>query len=74
MDVRELKDVLGSMAVREQCYAISDGLKIDALVLYKKNMVWDFFYYREKGERIGHRVFKTESEACLYLLDRIKTR
>ena len=33
MNVRELKDVLGSMEIPEQCYAINDGLKIDASVL-----------------------------------------
>lgn len=74
MNIKKLKEVLESMVVPDWWYAINEGLKIDALVLYENYMFWEYFYYSEKGERIDHKIFTTESEAYLYLLGRIKTQ
>jgi hypothetical protein len=72
MNIRKLKAVLESMAVPHRWYSINDGLKVDALVLYENYRYWEFFYYSEKGDRLDHKIFETEHEACLYFLDKIR--
>ncbi|MCH5716912.1 hypothetical protein [Niabella hibiscisoli] len=74
MNVEELKTILKSLNVPDQWYAINDGLKADALILYENYKCWELFYYSERGDRLDHKVFETEEEACLYLLERIKTQ
>ncbi len=72
MNVEELKRILQSLNVPDQWYVLNNGLKADALVLYENYRYWEFFYYSERGERLDHKMFETEDEACLYLLEKIK--
>ena len=71
MTVNELSLVLQQLGVPEFLYFLHcDGLPNEAFCLAKRES-W-VVYYSERGQRSGLRSFETESDACEYLLSKLK--
>lgn len=71
MNKLELIKKLKEKGILESAYSLNGGLPGDKYVLSDDGYgVWSV-YYSERGERIGEKNFKSESEACTYLLKKL---
>jgi hypothetical protein len=68
MNRQELKQRLIEENVIESAYSLESGLAGEQYVLSDEGGGnWSVFY-NERGQRIGHRKFNSEDEACAYML------
>lgn len=71
MNRQELKAALQAARIRDDAYDLNGGHLPEAYTLGGANANW-FVYYSERGLETGRREFSTESEACQYLLNKLK--
>ncbi len=72
MNLSELKELIITHNIPDKWYSIDEGLKPDALILYKNYSSWEFFYLSEKGERNDYKAFERETDAYQFLWNRLK--
>lgn len=70
MNRSELEAKLKSEKVSLWAYDLENVGKDETFCLEKTDSGWSV-YYRERGNRNGEREFKSEAEACAYLLEEI---
>jgi hypothetical protein len=72
MNTKEVERKLKAENVPGDCYSImKGGLPNEAYCLNAENGAW-VVYYSERGNRSGLTVFRTESEACTCLYNKVK--
>jgi hypothetical protein len=67
----EEKGLIARFEIPDRWYSINEGLKPDALILYKNYSLWEFFYLEEKGDRLDFKVFKNEEDAYEHLWNKL---
>lgn len=72
MDIKQLELELSNLNVPNSYYSINGSLKTDAYILNKVYSKWEYFYFDEKGNKENYRIFDEESDACNYLLEKLK--
>ena len=73
MTIRELQEILLLEHVREDAYDLNGGHRPEAYTLRQEDDSKWYVYYSEKGRESGRREFPTESQACEYLLARLRS-
>ncbi|GHB76213.1 hypothetical protein GCM10008107_27100 [Psychrosphaera saromensis] len=70
----ELKIVLDAEQIKENTYSLvaKDFDPNEVTCLRKKGESW-VVYYSERGLQTGKELFKTESEACIHLLELLRS-
>ena len=71
MNLKELKEKLQKIGVKESQYSINEGLKETALVVENLGGVWKVFYF-ERGQEELVGIFKSEEDAFEGLLNSFK--
>ena len=72
MNRRKLQDSLTALGVRPDAYSLNGGYPNESYVLSYDGRRWSV-YYSERGQASGVKEFETESEACAYILQLIKS-
>jgi hypothetical protein len=72
MNRQELREKLRKEGIRDDSYDLSGGHLSEALTLAEVYGRW-FVYYSEKGLESGKKEFAIETEACEYLLKKLKS-
>jgi hypothetical protein len=67
MNRTTLKELLDAENVDPAAYSLEGGMPFEAYVLNRSASAWVVFY-SERGLRSGEVEFRTEGEACEYLL------
>lgn len=71
MNKLELRKKLKKKRILESAYSLDGGLPGDKYVLSDDGYGTWSVYYSERGERIGEKRFNSESEACIYLFEKL---
>ena len=71
MTALELKDILEREQFIPSTYSLTGGRHQDAYCLSNEDGAW-LVYYSEHGEESGRVSFGSESEACEYLLQKMR--
>mgnify|MGYP001547317752 CR=1 FL=1 len=66
MNFNDLKTKLDSIGVNEQTYCLGGDFGDEQYCLEKINHRWRY-YYSERGQKMGERLFDNESDACEYM-------
>jgi hypothetical protein len=74
MTLDELMEKITANDVPDRWYCIDDGLKTDALHLYKNYSKWEYFYLDERGNRNDFIVFYSDDEAFEFLWGQIESQ
>jgi hypothetical protein len=74
MTLAELKKKIDEYNIPDRWYAINEGEKPNALILYKTYANWEFFHVDNEGEKSNHVLFATEEEAYDYLWQQLHRR
>jgi hypothetical protein len=73
MNVQKLKDALADLGIRHDAVSINElDTAAEQYRLEKISGFWTV-YYSERGAMIGTRKFLHEEDACIYLLDLLKS-
>lgn len=72
MNINELKSVLESERFIKNTYSLTGGRHQDAYCLSFENGLWQV-YYSERGEEIERTIFDSESEACEFFLNKMRS-
>ena len=73
MNTEELKKELNKLKIPENFYSINEKSWLaDAYILQKNYYIWEFYYVDERGGKNDYKTFKTEDDACEYMLEAIK--
>lgn len=72
MNLEALKEKLQQHDIPERWYSLDDGLKPDALIIYKNYSLWECFYLDEKGNRNLESVCRNEEDAYDWLWDKLQ--
>ncbi|MGN6568265.1 MAG: hypothetical protein ACTHJ0_09945 [Flavipsychrobacter sp.] len=72
MHAEQLKEELNKIGIPWERYSLNGDLVFDSIVLYKNYMIWEVFYYDERGVRIDEKTFDSETSACEYILKLFK--
>lgn len=72
MNREELKKTLEKEHIRPDVYDLNGGHIDETLTLGEANGRW-FVYYSERGLESDRREFDTETEACEYLLSKLRS-
>ncbi len=73
MKHEELKKELKKLKIPESYYSINGNSWLaDAYILQKNYYIWEFYYVDERGGKNDYKIFKTEDEACEYMLKALK--
>ena len=73
MDISYLIKTLDEMGVPKRYYSINENLASDTYILNEIYGKWEYFYFDEKGNRNNYHIFENENDACIYMLDILKT-
>jgi hypothetical protein len=68
---QELREALRRERIREDAYDLDGGHLLETYTLGEANDKW-FVYYSERGLESGKKEFASETEACEYLLNKLK--
>jgi hypothetical protein len=71
MNRQELRAVLREERIRDDAYDLKGGHLPETYSLGEANNIW-FVYYSERGLESGKKEFVSETEACEYLLNKLK--
>lgn len=71
MTITELKSILELEQFIPNTYSLTGGRHQDAYCLSREDDKW-FVYYSERGEEIDKVCFRSESEACNDLLQKMR--
>ena len=69
MNIALLIKKLDEIGVPKRYYSINGNLLSDTYILNKIYGQWEYFYFDEKGNKNGYKVFNNENDACLYMLN-----
>lgn len=69
MIVKDLKDKLKKLNIKESHYSLSGELKSDSIILYYNYTKWEIFYMDEKGHRNQLGIFDKEEDACNFFYE-----
>ena len=73
MNVEELKKELKKLKIPESFYSINGSSWLaDTYILQRNYYIWEFYYVDERGGKNDYKIFKTEEEACEYMLKALK--
>ena len=72
MNIQDLETILRNENIREDAYDLSGGHRPETYTLRRGSGEEWFYYYSEKGQESGRKQFPTESEACDYLLNKLR--
>ena len=70
MNRRDIKIILQQNNVPDDLYSLDGGFPSESYCINKTSEAWEV-YYSERGIKSGLVNFKSESEACEYLLEEI---
>ena len=70
MNSQELRDALRQERIRDDAYDLDGGHLPETYPLSEANGKW-FVYYSERGLEGGKKECASESEACVYLLNKL---
>lgn len=68
MKIKQLEERLDEMGISKSSYSINSDLSTDTFILNEIYGKWEYFYFDEKGNKLGYKTFETEDEACEYLI------
>ena len=71
MNRQELRDALREERIRDDAYDLDGGHLPETYTLSEAHGKW-FVYYSERGLEGGKKEFASETEACEYLLNKLK--
>ena len=74
MNRKELQEALRREHIQDRCYSL-EAKNFDpdeALCLRQESGKW-VVYYSERGLQTGKQVFKLEADACLYMLESLRS-
>ena len=66
MNLIELKKQLDDLGVNENSYSLGENFEDEQYCLEKTGEKWHY-YYSERGEKTGERVFDCEDDACEFM-------
>jgi len=69
MNTSELRVRLESMNIRSTEYSLDGSLQPAAIILLRKYAGWDVFYCDERGGEHNRKAFRSEAEACQYIVE-----
>jgi hypothetical protein len=72
MNKKSLKKSLDNLKVNPAFYSLEGELLPDRLILNKNYIIWEVFYFDERGNINNLKKFTEEEEACLYIYDYFK--
>ena len=72
MNVQELKDILRAEGIEERYFSAAGQANDESFVIEMREGNDWHVYYSEHGQRTDERYFSTESEACTYILSRLR--
>lgn len=72
MNKTELCGILDQQGIDPDSYDLNGGLLPEKYILEEQAGKWSV-YYSERGLQTGKRIFATEAQACLYLLDKLQS-
>lgn len=67
MNKEALKLKLDLLGVNPIQYSLNGELKLDSIILFYSNTVWEVFYQDERGGKNDQKRFASESDACEYI-------
>ena len=70
MNQKETIELLNKLKIRKDSYSFSCNLPNESYCLCYDNNNWQY-YYSERGQKTGLKIFGNEHDACLYLLERL---
>ena len=71
MNRQELREALRSECIRDDAYDLNGGHLPEKYTLGEADGKW-FVYYSERGLESGKQEFASETDACTYLLNKLK--
>ncbi|KIO76716.1 hypothetical protein TH53_13660 [Pedobacter lusitanus] len=69
MNKEELKQKLVELNIKSEFYSLDGESLPDRIVMSQNYDKWDVFYFDERGNRDGEKIFSSESVACNYVYD-----
>ena len=72
MNIQDLETILRDENIREDAYDLSGGHRPETYTLRRGSGGEWFYYYSEKGQESDRRQFRTESDACEYILAKLR--
>ena len=70
MNIDQLRLKLNELEIKKDAYSLLSSPKDETYCLEYKFGQWSYFY-SERGQRSGEKVFSNECEACIYFYDQI---
>jgi hypothetical protein len=71
MTVEELRKELVQLGVKNSAYSICSEIGNEQYCLESAEGKW-YYFYSERGQRSGEKIFQDESEACEFFLSLLK--
>jgi len=71
MNKQQLREILSKECIRDDVYDLDGGHPDEVYTLHEQNGCW-LVYYSERGLKSEKKEFGTESEACEYLLNKLR--
>jgi hypothetical protein len=68
MTLLELELELKRLKISKDSYSLNGGLPNECFCISQVNSIWKV-YYSERGHKSQLKIFKSESEACIYFLN-----
>ena len=72
MNKNELRKALEREGFSHKCYDLEGGLLSERYTLANEANTWSV-YYSERGLQAGKKLFASESEACEYFLNELRS-
>jgi hypothetical protein len=72
MNKTKLQEVLNREEFNPRVYGLDGGMPDERLVLSDERSQW-CVYYSERGRRTDEKCFKTETEACEYFINLLRS-
>lgn len=71
MNVDALKDALRRANIDERFVSLDGDARAESLVLEHDSVMGWTVYFSERGQRTGQRTFRSEDQACQFILDKL---
>jgi len=66
VDITELQNKLNDLVIQKRAYSLGKGFDDEQYCLEKIGNKWHY-YYSERGQKAGEKIFETEHDACEYI-------
>lgn len=73
MNIDALKDALRRANIDERFVSLDGSARDESLVLEHEPVMGWTVYYSERGQRTGERTFRSEDQACQFILDKLSS-